>query len=61
MPRLKGMKVVICDCGAQVVGFPGQIKACSFCDKTQVLPKKKATGLSKITTDVEKKKKCASQ
>ena len=32
MPRQLGSRVIDCNCGGKVVGMPGQVRRCSFCD-----------------------------
>jgi hypothetical protein len=39
MARVKGTKVAKCSvCGRQVVGFPGESKACRHCQTVNVIP-----------------------
>ena len=73
MARLRGMKVFVCNCGTQLVGFPGETKICAYCSNSTKIPdeqnvssigsKKKKKGKPKKGKQKKgkKKKRCVSQ
>jgi len=57
MPRPKGSKVVVCPCGARIVGMPGTRKTCSFCKKRHTIPKIKTKAKGKAKSKAKAKAK----
>lgn len=65
MPRPKGTKVVVCACGARIVGFPGKVMKCNHCGKKYTIPKgtaaKKPTAVKKAATKKASAKKAVTK
>lgn len=41
MPRPKGSRVIICECGGRVVGMPRRKVKCKYCNKKHTMPRSK--------------------